>query len=253
MSEDVRFESGQFEGIVVRSPLVSPARLADVLHKRFAGTESYFGGEPAVLDFSEVSDWPEQVDWSGLVAFFRRLGLQPIGVRGVPESFDAALKRLHLAQLDATALRLEAVRRAEPAKTAPAAAPETPAPPPADTPRAAAPTKFIDRPVRSGQQIYAPEGDVVLMAGSNPGAEIIAAGSIHCWGPLRGRVLAGAGGNLQARIVATHFGPELVSIAGIYQTFENGLPPSIANRAVQVKLQIIQGQSHLLIEPIDTI
>ena len=252
MSEEVRFESGRFEGIVVRSPLVSPARLADVLHKRFAGTESYFGGEPAVLDFSEVRDWPEQVDWSGLVAFFRRLGLQPIGVRGVPEAFDAALKRLHLAALDAAPLRLEAARTVE----APAAAPppaQTSASPQAVTPRAAASTKFIDRPVRSGQQVYAPEGDVVLMAGSNPGAEIIAAGSIHCWGPLRGRVLAGAGGNLEARIVATHFGPELVSIAGIYQTFENGLPSSIANRPVQVKLQVIQGQSHLLIEPIDTI
>lgn len=205
MSEEVRFESGRFEGIVVRSPLVSPARLADVLHKRFAGTESYFGGEPAVLDFSEVRDWPEQVDWSGLVAFFRRLGLQPIGVRGVPESFDAALKRLHLAILDEAALRLAATRPAEPA---PAPAPTPPSQAPA-SPRSSAPTTFIDRPVRAGQQIYAPEGDVVLMAGSNPGAEIIAAGSIHCWGPLRGRVLAGANGNLQARILATHFGPEL--------------------------------------------
>ncbi len=252
MSEEVRFESGRFEGIVVRSPLVSPARLADVLHKRFAGTESYFGGEPAVLDFSEVRDWPEQVDWSGLVAFFRRLGLQPIGVRGVPESFDATLKRLHLANLDEAALRLEAARPTEPPPAAPTSA-QAPASPQAVTPRAAASTKFIDRPVRAGQQIYAPEGDVVLMAGSNPGAEIIAAGSIHCWGPLRGRVLAGAGGNLEARIVATHFGPELVSIAGVYQTFENGLPASIANRPVQVKLQVIQGQSHLLIEPIETI
>ncbi|WP_142804822.1 septum site-determining protein MinC [Tepidiphilus sp. J10] len=249
MSEEVRFESGRFEGIVVRSPLVSPARLADVLHKRFAGTESYFGGEPAVLDFSEVGDWPEQVDWSGLVAFFRRLGLQPIGVRGVPESFDAALKRLHLAVLDEAAMRLEAAATPKPVK---------PPPPPPESPSSAeplvpAPTKFIERPVRAGQQIYAPEGDVVLLAGSNPGAEIIAAGSIHCWGPLRGRVLAGAGGNLQARILATYFGPELVSIAGIYRTFENGLPASIANRSVQVKLQINQGQNQLLIEPIDTL
>ena len=133
-----------------------PVRLADALHMMLGGMPDFFAGEPAVLDFSEVRDWPEQVDWSGLVAFFRRLGLQPIGVRGVPESFDAALKRLHLANLDEAALRLEAARPTEPPPAAPTSA-QAPASPQTGTARAAS-TKFIDRPVRAGQQIYAPEG-----------------------------------------------------------------------------------------------
>ena len=95
---------------------------------------------------------------------------------------------------------------------------------------------FIDRPLRSGQQIYARGADLVLVGGVSPGAEVIADGSIHCYGPLRGRAIAGAQGDDRARIITSNFGPELVSIAGVFRTFERGIPETIAGRAAQVRL-----------------
>jgi len=77
----------------------------------------------------------------------------------------------------------------------------------------------------------------------SPGAEVLADGSIHCYGPLRGRAIAGAQGDHSARILATNFGPELVSIAGVYRTFERGIPEAFAGKATLVRLT---GAEHLL-------
>jgi septum site-determining protein MinC len=95
---------------------------------------------------------------------------------------------------------------------------------------------IIDTPVRAGQRIYARGSDLVVTAVVNSGAELIADGSIHIYAPLRGRALAGAAGNAQARIFTQSMEAELVSIAGIYQTFERGLPQDVAKKPVQVKL-----------------
>ncbi|HNF00592.1 MAG TPA: septum site-determining protein MinC, partial [Thauera aminoaromatica] len=131
-------------------------------------------------------------------------------------------------------------RHAAPAELAPAAAPP-PLPPPVAA--AATPTMFVERPLRSGQQIYARGTDLVLLGGVSPGAEVIADGSIHCYGPLRGRAIAGAQGNQAARIVASNFGPELVSIAGVYRTFERGIPEAFAGKPTLVRLN---GTDHTL-------
>jgi septum site-determining protein MinC len=98
------------------------------------------------------------------------------------------------------------------------------------------PTMVIDRPLRSGQQVYARGGDLVVLAAVNAGAEVIADGSIHIYAPLRGRALAGANGDAGARIFTTRFEAELVSIAGVYRTFETGVAKELAGRPVQVQL-----------------
>jgi septum site-determining protein MinC len=90
--------------------------------------------------------------------------------------------------------------------------------------------------MRSGQQAYARGGDLVVLAAVNAGAEVIADGSIHIYAPLRGRALAGAGGDTGARIFTTCFEAELVSIAGVYRTFEAGIPDRLAARPAQVRL-----------------
>ena len=95
---------------------------------------------------------------------------------------------------------------------------------------------IVDTPVRAGQRIYARGADLVIMAAVNNGAEIIADGSIHVYAPLRGRALAGASGNTGARIFAASLEAELVSIAGVYRTFENGHPAELAQQQVQVRL-----------------
>ncbi|HDR9113799.1 TPA: septum site-determining protein MinC, partial [Burkholderia territorii] len=106
-------------------------------------------------------------------------------------------------------------------------------------------TLVIDRPLRSGQQIYA-KGDLVVLAPVSHGAEIIAEGNIHIYAPLRGRALAGVHGNHDARIFCTCLEPELISIAGIYRTTENPLPADILGKSVQIRLE----EEKLMIEPL---
>ncbi|HYN65187.1 MAG TPA: septum site-determining protein MinC, partial [Candidatus Limnocylindrales bacterium] len=98
-------------------------------------------------------------------------------------------------------------------------------------------TLVIDRPLRSGQQVYARGGDVVVLDVVNFGAEVIADGHIHVYAPLRGKAIAGARGNTEARIFTTCMEAQLVAIAGIYRTSEVALPPELAGKAVQISLR----------------
>jgi len=204
------------------------SKLADALHVMLGGMPDFFGGETLVLDFSALPSVPQHIDWTGLLSLLRRYQTQPVAVRHLPEPLQAGARQAGLAVLGG-----DEVRAAEPVEL-PAAAP---APPAAPAPQAAAPTMFVDRPLRSGQQVYARDADLVLIGGVSHGAEVIADGSIHCYGPLRGRVLAGARGDATARIVSSNFGPELVSIAGVYRTFERGIPEAVAGKAAQVRLR----------------
>jgi septum site-determining protein MinC len=104
----------------------------------------------------------------------------------------------------------------------------------------------VDRPLRSGQQIYAKGSDLVILALVNHGAEVIADGSIHVYAPLRGKAIAGATGDVNARIFTTCMEPELISIAGIYQTTDPPLPMEVRGKSAQVRLD---GDT-LIIEPI---
>lgn len=109
----------------------------------------------------------------------------------------------------------------------------------------AEPTLVIDRPLRSGQRIYA-KGDLVVLGLVSNGAEIIAEGNIHVYAPLRGRALAGVHGNHDARIFCTCLEAELISIAGIYRTTEVPLTADVAGKPVQIRLD----DEKLLIEPL---
>ena len=142
-------------------------------------------------------------------------------------------------------------------ESAPRAAPAAPEPEPAPEPQpvaAAEPdvpaeepappqsiearqTLIIDKPLRSGQRVYARGGDLVVLAMVSAGAEVIADGNIHVYAPLRGRALAGASGDTQARIFTTCFEAELVSIAGVYRTFEHSASSELLRRPAHVRLE----------------
>ena len=125
---------------------------------------------------------------------------------------------------------------AAPASNASSAATPKPSEPEAAAPPLGAPTMVIDKPLRSGQRVYARGGDLVVLAVVSFGAEVIADGSIHVYGPLRGRAIAGARGNTEARIFSTCMEPQLVSIAGIYRTTETPLPANVLGLPAQVRL-----------------
>ena len=98
-------------------------------------------------------------------------------------------------------------------------------------------TVVVTSPVRTGQQVYAEQADLVVLGMVSEGAEIIADGNIHVYAPMRGRALAGESGDTSARIFLQSMQAELVSIAGIYRVFEQDLPPSLHKKAVQIELQ----------------
>ncbi|WP_309375207.1 septum site-determining protein MinC [Rhodoferax sp.] len=116
-----------------------------------------------------------------------------------------------------------------------------------EVPGPVAATLVIDKPVRSGQKVYARGADLIVLAMVNQGAEVVADGNIHVYAPLRGKAMAGASGNANARIFSTCLEPELISIAGVYRTSENPLAADIHGKAAQVRLSD-DGQEKLLFE-----
>ena len=243
----IEFRNATFGATVAVLRETEPPKLADALHMMLGGMPDFFSGEAAVLDFGALAQFPSSIDWPGLTSLLRRYQLQPMGVRNLPPELAAKARQAGLAILDGA----EFGERQDAPPPVPQPVPEArPEPAAVAAPLVQTDTLFIDRPLRSGQQVYARGGDIVLLAGMSNGAEVIADGSIHCYGPLRGRALAGAQGNAAARIVSTNFGPEIVSIAGVYRTFEQGVPAAVAGRTAHVRLLAAGTEQKLHIEPL---
>lgn len=201
------------------------------------GNDPFFDGEAAALDLSQIEEpTPSRIAWHEVAQLFLKHGLNVIGVTGGTDALRANAKISGLPAYEAFTVRSTKQVEIPPVKEeVPPPAPIMTPPPPAEP--VFVPTMIIDRPLRSGQQVYARGGDLVVLAAVNPGAEVIADGSIHIYAPLRGRALAGASGSTQARIFTTRFEAELVSIAGVYRTFEAGFPNDIGASPVQVSLK----------------
>lgn len=232
--------------------------LAAALDEVTGGQRDYFDHELAVLDVGALDLEAMTLDWAAMIELFRTYQLNPVAVRNAPASLEADLLNLGLSidavskpRADSTSSAEHMVAPPTDADTAPTdeanarSAADTQAPAPAavevveviKTVTAPAPvTMVVDTPVRSGQRIYARGCDLIVTAVVNPGAEVIADGSIHVYAPLRGRALAGASGEASARIFALSMEAELVSIAGMYKTFEEGLPKEFSRHTVQVSL-----------------
>lgn len=197
------------------------------------GDDAFFDGDAALLELSQLGD-TQEADWAQVKDIFRAHGLHVVGVRGGSDELRRSATAAGLPCFAAS----ERSPRQSAASEAPPATLETPPPPVDVAPPTAASvaTMVVNRPLRSGQQIYARGGDLVVLAAVNAGAEVIADGSIHIYAPLRGRALAGASGDAGARIFTTRFEAELVSIAGVYRTFESGVAADLAGKPVQVQL-----------------
>ena len=221
--------------------------LDTALKEMTGGMSDFFDNEFAVIDIAALASDHPQIDWSALVSLLKTYQLNAVAVRNAPEEMHPGII--------ANGLSIDTViaPRAEPAIVAPP--PEAPAIGPAQqelkeieqieeieiaplmsSAQNVPSAMIVDTPVRAGQRIYARGTDLIITAMVNNGAEIIADGSIHVYAPLRGRALAGASGDTTARIFATSMEPELVSIAGVYRTFENGLPPEVKGQAAQIRL-----------------
>ena len=226
------------------------AKVSAALSQVTGGTPDYFEDEFTVIDLGNLlaPPAPGSIAWPELIALFRSHRLNPVAVRNAPESLEDEIRAFGLSIDGMDQSRTFELTPPPSPPQAELSAAVTPASTPAPKPVAAqiaetaaanpsVVTKVIDTPVRSGQRVYARGGDLVVLATVNPGAEVIADGSIHVYAPLRGRALAGAAGSSEARIIATSMEAELVSIGGVYRTFEDGWPKELKGQAVQVLLQ----------------
>jgi septum site-determining protein MinC len=213
------------------------------LNHQLAESPGFFDNDPLVIDVSalEADLSVDHFNLSGLLQILRQHGLVPLAIKGANSALLSAAQGLGL--VDASDAR---VRRSVPVAEAPAVAPVVAA----VAATASLGAMVIDKPLRSGQQVYAKGRDLVVMAVVNPGAEVIADGSIHIYGSLRGKAIAGARGNTQAMIFAQSMEPELISIAGVYRTSENPLPVEVSGLPAQVCLQSGPDGDKLLISPL---
>lgn len=213
------------------------------------GVSDFFEDEFAVIDVSAFTSSAWTIDWAAIVALLKKYRLNAVAVRGASPLMIDAIRAQGLALDDGSGgvhagghampppLVVHAAAAPEPAPAPVALAPEPAPAPAASQPGAPALAPLvIDTPVRAGQRIYARGTDLIVTAVVNNGAELIADGSIHVYAPLNGRALAGASGNADARIFALSMQPELVSIAGVYRTFDEGFPTDLARQPTQIRL-----------------
>ena len=219
------------------------AALSDEMARHYGDLPNFFDHDPLVIDLSPLqsgaaADDASPVDFPALLALLRQYRVMPIAARGGnPAQMEAAQVAGLAAAPDAAVAAPSPVRHEAAAPSAPI---EVPAPS----------ALVIDRPLRSGQQVYAKGRDLVLLHMVNAGAEVIADGHIHVYAPLRGKAIAGARGNADARIFALCMEPELISIAGIYRTSEVALPPDVWSKPTQVRLLGGPGDGKLVLEPL---
>lgn len=165
------------------------ASAVDFLKQKVSQAPAFFANAPVVLNIAKVE---QDLDFRALKDGMSEAGLIPVGVTGCKD------KRC---QLQASEAGFAVMTTSNNPNKAPAKM---------------APTKIVRTPIRSGQQVYAKDGDLVILNHVSPGAEVIADGSIHIHGTLRGRAIAGASGQKEAKIICHDLQAELVSIAGNY-------------------------------------
>ena len=215
-------------------------RLAGEMRDRVARAPKLFARAAVIVDFGGLAATPDAATARALIEALREAGVLPVALAWGSSDNEKLAVELGLPLLS----KFRAQYEAAPGAAEPASAPAAPAPtaasrqqPPAAAPTrgASAPGLIQAAPVRSGQQVYAENRDLTVLSQVGAGAEVIADGSIHIYGPLRGRALAGAQGNDKARIFCRDFQAELVAIAGHYKVLDD-IPDTLRGKAVQVWL-----------------
>ncbi len=205
---------------------VDKALIARHLHEKIRQAPALFSNTPVVIDLEPLAESNVTVDFAGLDRVLREHGMIPVGVRNGGVILQAAATLAGLPLLPES--RSGGARKSDKPEQTPACH-----------------SKIITQPVRSGQQIYAPQGDLIVLGAVSAGAELLADGNIHVYGPLRGRALAGVKGDTEMRIFCQSLEAELVSIAGRYRVIEQ-LDEAERGRPVQMYLVA----DRLVIEPL---
>ncbi len=203
---------------VLRLLDADPQRVLALLDERMADAPAMFVGMPVLLDASALDAWPEEADLQELMDGLRGRRVVPVALTG--NGADALAERLGLGVVagaaDTGSARVGAASEA-----------------PASDAGSAVSARVVQQPVRSGQQVYARGGDLVVTATVSPGAEVMADGHIHVYGALNGRAMAGVRGDRHACIFCRRFNAELVAVAGHYQVSDQFIE---ADRGAEVRI-----------------
>ena len=217
---EIRF--GQVGLVQVRLHTTDPGSILDELTGKTATAPQFFERTAVCLDLSALAKPPAAEEIRAVVEIVRRAGMLSVGLAQGGASVDSLASELDMpvfSHIRATSKPVPVVQ------AAPAPAPEP----------AAMPALMQLQPVRSGQRVYARNRDLIVTTPVAAGAEVMADGCVHIYGPLRGRVMAGAHGDTGARVFCQSFHAELVSIAGVFRVFET-IPPELAGMPVQAWL-----------------
>ena len=239
---EIRF--GQIGLAQLRLRSADPSRVAGELAAKVAEAPQLFARAGVCVDLSALPASIGDSDVRALLDAVRDAGMMPVGLAYGTDETSAVAERLGLPVLakfraafdrgpdSVGGAEAPTAQRPSEAKSVGASAPPT-----GITPALARTTGALihTQPVRSGQQVHARGRDLVVVAAVGAGAEVIADGSLHVYGPLRGRALAGAQGDPGARIFCTEFAAELVAIAGVFKVFES-VPEALRGKPAQIRL-----------------
>lgn len=221
--KSIRFRARSF----VAFALTPEAPLGEWLRGLDRWTENspgFFAGRPVVLDLNILK--PEMSDIAALVAHLADRGIR---VYAIEATHIAALGPDLPPLLRGAKSAVIDERQAPPERSSKPASPAEAAMPPPPT------SLIVESPIRSGQSVFHPDGDVIVLGSVGSGSEIIAGGSIHIYGTLRGRAFAGATGNAGARIFCRRNEAELLAVDGWYRTADD-MEPSSRGRSIQAFL-----------------
>lgn len=222
----IELKGSSFTLSVIHVHDAQPEDIRQALQEKIEQAPTFLKDAPVVINVSTLT---RDTDWEQLRQTILSTGLHVVGVSGCKDDrLKQAIVRSGLPLLNEGKAPKRAAQAA-PAVTA-----------------TALKTRRIDSPVRSGQQIYARDCDLIVTSSVSAGAELIADGNIHIYGMMRGRALAGASGDAQCQIFCTHLSPELVSIAGQYWLSDQ-IPAEYAGKAARLSLQ----DNQLTIEPLN--
>jgi septum site-determining protein MinC len=211
---EIRF--GQVGLVQVRLLTTDPGAILDELTGRTATAPNFFERTAICLDLGALARDPDIGELRAVIEAVRRAGMLSVGLAQGSASIEALARELDLPIFT----HIRAANRPVPVVQA------------APVPETALPALMHHQPVRSGQRVYARNRDLILTTTVAAGAEVMADGSVHVYGPLRGRAMAGAHGDSTARVFCHEFHAELVSIAGVFRVFEM-IPADLAGRPVQ--------------------
>ena len=208
------------------------------LKTHLAQSLSFFKNAPIVVDLEKTQKLATEMDFPALIKILRQQQLVPVAVQKGRLEQHLEAEKAGLAILTGQASSKSRADSEEPSQPAESVQQESP---PVTTSGGGSPqmmsTKMVTQPIRSGQRIYARDGDLIVLAAVNAGAEVMADGNIHIYAPLRGRALAGVKGDQDARIFCHCMEAELIAIAGAYRVFEDTVPNDIYQKSVQIRLR----------------